>query len=157
MHMRVTIRNVFVEVVAALLVLLFLYTAISKLDTRASFVQTMRENFMIRDFAPLLSWLVPIVEIIVVFHLFIPAFRRRGLFYSFILMGIFTVYVGYMLYTQSELPCTCGGVIDRMSWRDHFWFNLIITIASLAAFIFHPKNLSRPTGEAEHLRHSRQH
>lgn len=154
---RVSIRNIFTEIVAALLVLLFLYTAISKLAERDSFVSAMKHNITVARYAVPLSWLIPLIELVIVFLLFVPLYRRRGLLYSTVLMGLFTAYVGYMLLTQSSLPCTCGGILEQMTWRSHFWFNLITTITSLAAFLFYPKILSRPTGEAEHLRHSRQH
>lgn len=157
MHRRFSLQSIFIELMVAFFVLLFLYTAINKLSDRNSFIEAMEKNPVVASYATILSWAVPLVELIIVVLLFIPVYRRMGLLAGSILMTVFTIFVAYMLQTQSSLPCTCGGVLEQMSWRSHLKFNLITTIAGFMSYIFYPKILSRPTGEAEHLQHSRQH
>jgi len=31
------------------------------------------------------------------------------------------------------MPCGCGGVIEKMSWIQHLWFNLIFLALSIFA------------------------
>jgi hypothetical protein len=55
-----------------------------------------------------------------------------GLLASFGLMTVFTIYIAYMLLTSSHLPCSCGGVISKLSWKEHLWLNVLLSV--LAAF-----------------------
>lgn len=139
MAAKLTIRSFFTELTAALLVLLFLYTAITKLKDRDGFVAAMAHNPILSGYTYLLSWLIPLLEVTVVVLLFIPGWRRYGLLTGSILMAVFTGYVAYMLLGESELPCTCGGILQRMSWPQHFWFNLFFTIIAFASFFLYPK------------------
>ncbi len=132
-------RYCYVEIVKALTVLLFLYTAIMKLKDHTGFVAAIEKNPLLADYASLLSWLVPVCEIVLVVLLAIPRSRRVGLLGSFILMVAFTAYVGYMVATSSDLPCTCGGIVQQMSWQQHFVFNTIFSILTLTSFLLFPK------------------
>lgn len=129
----------FKEVIAGLLVLLFLYTALTKLKDRSRFIGAMQHNPLLFPYANLLSWLIPVIELIIVVLLFIPRSRRSGVLASAVLLSIFTGYIGYMLLSNSELPCTCGGVLEKMSWRQHLILNVFMTVLSIAAWLRHPK------------------
>ena len=127
-------RYWFSQIVAAMMVLLLLYTALSKFMDHDRFVGAMRHNPLISPFAVFLSWAVPITETAIVLLLFIPQSRSVGLLAGSILMAMFTCYVAFMLLTSSKLPCTCGGILQAMTWRQHLWFNLFFTaISALAA------------------------
>ena len=39
-------------------------------------------------------------------------------------MTIFTLYIGYMVAFVPKLPCSCGGIIQKMSWNQHLIFNV---------------------------------
>ncbi len=141
---KLMIRNWFVEIVAALLVLLFLYTAISKLRDFTGFARSMLHSSVIADYHVALAVTIPALELIVATLLIIPNLRRTGLLVSTLLMAAFTGYVGYVLITySSNLPCTCGGIIEHMNWQQHLAFNIFFTIISLAAYFFYPKRFAR--------------
>ncbi|MEP7375286.1 MAG: MauE/DoxX family redox-associated membrane protein [Chitinophagaceae bacterium] len=139
MGSKLTIRSIFVEITAALLVLLFLYTAIMKLKDHGVFIRSLQDNPALLSFAIILSWLVPIIEIIIAVFLFLPITRRFGLLTSSILLSFFTCYIGYMILTSPKLPCTCGGIIEKMNWQQHFWFNTFFIITSLISWFLYPK------------------
>lgn len=40
-----------------------------------------------------------------------------------------------MLLFVSELPCSCGGIIQRLSWKGHLAFNTLFTILAYSGFI----------------------
>jgi uncharacterized membrane protein YphA (DoxX/SURF4 family) len=119
------------EIIVALFVLLFLYTALSKLKDMNSFVVAMKQSRMIGPFAHLLSGLIPTVELAAAILLIIPRMRFIGLIVSTLLMIFFTGYVAYMMLYFSKLPCTCGGILESMSWRGHLYFNLLFLILGI--------------------------
>jgi hypothetical protein len=46
-------------------------------------------------------------------------------------MFLFTIYVGLMISFAPHLPCSCGGVIKQMSWKQHLTFNTFFTALAL--------------------------
>ena len=116
-----------IEVIAALLILLFLYTGLSKLHARENFFGVLSFSPLIKSNAYLLSWVIPIVEILIGALLFFPVTRKMGFISSFILMIFFTACIAYMLLFSSNLPCACGGVLRKMSWPQHLVFNIFFT------------------------------
>ncbi|HEY0612053.1 MAG TPA: MauE/DoxX family redox-associated membrane protein [Chitinophaga sp.] len=125
-------RKLIAEIIGGLFILLFLYTALSKLSEIALFRLVLRSSPLISDYANLVSILLPASEILVSLLLFIPDTRRRGLYAAFLLMLIFTLYLAYMLCFTKQLPCSCGGVISQLSWKQHLVFNIAFTLLAIA-------------------------
>ena len=120
-----------VEIISALFILLFVYTAISKLLAYSNFKGTLGKSPLIAGFAPILSIILPLIELVVSLLLFIPRTRLRGLYGSLALMSLFTLYIAYMLAFTPDLPCSCGGVIRQMSWKQHLLFNSFFLFLSI--------------------------
>jgi hypothetical protein len=78
--------------------------------------------------ANIIGWLVPLAELAIVVLLFFISTRSLGLKASFTLMILFTFYIGYMLIFTPHLPCSCGGVLRQLSWKNHLIFNLGLTL-----------------------------
>ena len=119
----------FKELIPVLLILLFTYTATSKFLDYDKFVFQMRlapVPLMI-PLAPVLGWVVPLVETIIALVLALGYFNSRlkiwGLYASVILLSAFEIYIAIMLLSGSHLPCTCGGIISQMGWKQHLFFN----------------------------------
>lgn len=131
-------KNIFIEVVTYLFILLFLYTGVMKLIDHLDFYFAIQKSHILYRFASLVSWLIPILELLIVACLLVSKMRRIGLLSSFILMALFTVYVGYNAFftTHEERPCTCGGIIQDMTWIQHFFFNTAFTLFALLAYRF---------------------
>lgn len=113
--------------IAALFILLFVYTAVSKLLVFAAFRHTLDQFPLLHENSLLFAWAIPITELIISAWLFFPATRLLGFYASFGLMSLFTVYIAYALLFASNLPCSCGGVISKMTWTQHLIFNLFFT------------------------------
>lgn len=137
-------RKAIVDIIAALLILLFTYTAVNKLMGLDLFKVLLAQSPGIGNHAGWLYIAIPAVELIVVALLFFPVTRQQGLYASFILMLSFTIYVGYMIGKGGSLPCSCGGAISAMSWQQHFFFNAFFTIAALVAAIMNKKIKREP-------------
>jgi putative oxidoreductase len=120
-------------VASALLILLFLYTAASKLAGIEAFTSFMVEVGFNRFWSVAFAWIVPLSEMGVVILLFFQNTRLAGLYASFLFMLVFTVYTGYMLMFVPDRPCSCGGVIASLTWPQHLIFNVFFLTLSLIA------------------------
>lgn len=123
----------------ALLILLYSYTAISKLLDQYRFVFQMKLSpfSLVRDFATAWGWIVPIAELAIVIMLCIVKAQKQALYFSLALLVVFEIYIVGMLMTGLKLPCACGGVIAFMSWKIHVLFNAIfITINIISISLF---------------------
>jgi len=133
-------KNIALEIICFLLILLFVYTAVSKFinfDNFRKFVVT--QTPLLRPVAGAMAIVIHAAELLASCLLIIPRFRKLGLYTSFILMAIFTGYVVYALYFAPKVPCACGGIIREMSWRQHLIFNSAFTIAAFIAIRLHNK------------------
>ena len=136
--MRIRKRDaIIVEVIAAVLILVFTYTAISKFLDQQTFRAVISQSSLIGESASVLSWVLPVFELITSLLLFIPASRLVGLLLSFVLMILFTGYVAYNLLYVSNLPCSCGGVVSSLSWNQHLVMNIFLTVLSIVGIIIH--------------------
>ncbi|RYE02141.1 MAG: hypothetical protein EOP50_00730 [Sphingobacteriales bacterium] len=126
-----TTKNRISEVCTALLLLLLVYTGSVKLLDYPAFRMVLHTSRWIGSFAPLVAWLLPVLELAIAVLLFIPSTRQSGLAASTMLLSLFTLYVGYMLVFEPKLPCSCGGVISGMGWPQHLLFNLFYTAIAL--------------------------
>ena len=113
-----------------LLVLLFIYTGCSKLFGHRLFLSQLSRIEFLRTYAPLISFALPVLEISTALFIAFKSTENLGLWISSLLMTGFTIYVAGMLILKSSLPCTCGGVIASMSWKQHLFFNFFFTLIS---------------------------
>lgn len=130
------ILNRLSSVTCYLLIFLFTYTGISKLIDHDSFLSSMLQSSIIRNYAIILSWLIPTLELLIAAMLFSEKYKKSGLLLSLALMIIFTFYIMYMILFVPRLPCSCGGVLKELSWSNHILFNtgfiLLIIIVLLS-------------------------
>ena len=132
-------KQLIIDIVAGLFVLLFLYTAIMKLRDSHLFIASMSHTPILRPFATFLAAVIPGVEIAISMLLFIPVTRFWGLLLATGLMALFTLYVAWILYSMKKLPCSCGGVIQQMNWRQHLLFNFSFLVAGIVSILAYKK------------------
>ncbi|MBN8850516.1 MAG: hypothetical protein BGO55_31605 [Sphingobacteriales bacterium 50-39] len=121
-------KRTIVDIIASLFILLFVYTAMSKLYESEKFKWVLGKSPLISSFSDIISWLLPATELLVSGLLFMPRTRKIGLYSAFGLMTIFTLYIAYMILFAPKLPCSCGGIIQKMTWKQHLLFNIGFTI-----------------------------
>jgi uncharacterized membrane protein YphA (DoxX/SURF4 family) len=132
-------KTTIVEAITILYVILFLYTGISKLIDYSVFKEQIATSPILAPFAKIIAISVPSIEFLVVLFLTIPRWRLKGLYSSLILMFIFTCYIIALLCFSDKLPCSCGGVIELMSWSQHIAFNGLFICLSVIAIFFEKK------------------
>ena len=136
-----TFQYLFIEVTTALLVLLLLYTGSTKLLDHSGFINGIHNNPLLAPYRFILGWIIPLTEVFIGILLILPRFRKTGLISASCLLLLLTIYIGYMLWRSSKLPCTCGGIIEKMTWKQHFWFNIMFTLLSFLSVLLYPKRL----------------
>jgi len=134
-------RKVTLEAIAALLMLLFLYAGTSKFLEFDRFIGEMNNQPFPNSWTPFLVWTVPSLEIAIALALMFERTRMGGLIASLVLMTLFTIYTGsVLLHFFAYVPCSCGGVIRKLSWPQHMVFNLFFVAISLAGMILRRKS-----------------
>jgi len=128
-------RYAILNLISTLFILLFAYTGVSKFINLDSFEKGMVEANLLRQFAPFLSIAVPVIEILTAFLLISDRYKKVGLISSFVMMFLFTLYVYYILFFAKKIPCSCGGIISKMSWTQHLVFNIVFTILALSGIL----------------------
>ena len=139
-------------VLTCLLIFLFSYTAIDKLINLQQNVIVLSNMPFVKPLASYLALIIPLLELFTVLLLMIPNTNFAGLYCSLLLMVAFTVYLVAMLTTNNNLPCTWGGVLDKMSWKAHLVFNMVIT-AMIAVWIITSRKLTQNVKHKQYSNH----
>jgi len=131
-------RLVIIELAVSLLILLWVYTAVSKLLTFDSYQSQMYHQPIPHALASILICSLPTFEILTAVLLILPKLKFWGLLSSIILMTVFSVYVALVtLHVFDRMPCSCGGLLKNMSWTGHLLFNLFFLLLSFITIILH--------------------
>jgi putative oxidoreductase len=133
-------RLLITDILSALFILLFVYTAITKLGSHESFKVVLSQSPLIGTSSNILSFFLPGVELIIAILLFIPSMRLWGFAGSLFLMLSFTFYITYMIFFTPHLPCSCGGVLAQMTWKQHLLFNIFFTALAVVGLMVSLKN-----------------
>lgn len=130
-------RQVMLECISALLILLFVYASVSKFLDFKTFIKEMNNQPLPNSWTPLLVWFIPCTEVLLSAALIFERTRLLGLYGSLVLMAMFSVYsIIVLLHGFSYIPCSCGGVIKRLTWRQHLVLNLSFVTLSVVGVIF---------------------
>jgi uncharacterized membrane protein YphA (DoxX/SURF4 family) len=132
-------KQFIVDTVAFLFMLLWLYAGASKLMEYDQFKFQLGKSPFIQEYASLIAIALPIGEILIAAMMVPVKTRLLGIYASFFLMLIFTGYIYAMLHYSDFLPCSCGGLLNSMSWYVHLIFNIIFTIMALVAIMLSSK------------------
>lgn len=117
-------KELYFDIIVSLLVLLFLYTGISKLMNIDHTIVTMQRQPLPEWSVLYVSWGVPLLELIIAGLLLLSKTRILGVYISLGLLLLFTAYVVLILSNAfGNVPCSCGGVISQLSWEGHLMFN----------------------------------
>ncbi len=112
--------------------MLFVYTALSKLLAPEVFRKAMLNQPLPEAFSLLLVWLLPLAELAVAGLLLLPSLRKWGFATASLLMTGFTGYVSLILWGYfGWVPCSCGGMLEQLSWEQHLGVNLLFWVLSL--------------------------
>lgn len=122
--------------IAVFFALLFSYAALSKAMGFTDFQVELAQSPLLSAYAGPISYGVIILELVVVGLLCFKETRSAGLYASFGLMTGFTVYIWLILNYSDFVPCSCGGILEKMTWDQHLVFNIACVLLALVGIIF---------------------
>lgn len=129
-----------IPAVSYFFILLFCYAAISKIMDFENFRVQIGQSPILSAYAGLISYAVIITEMIIVILLVFTGTRRIGLYASTALMSAFSIYIFLILNYSDFVPCSCGGILEKMGWNEHLIFNISTVAAGIAALIMRSGN-----------------
>jgi hypothetical protein len=144
-------RLIIVEIISALFILLFVYAALSKLEDFEKFQVEVGKSPLLNVFTGVVTLTIPFIEIVISVLLAIRRFQYLALYAAFTMMVIFSAYIVAILNFSSYIPCSCGGVLQNMTWNEHLIFNFGFFGLNILAILLYPiriKNLSAVRGKA---------
>ncbi|WP_400261333.1 MauE/DoxX family redox-associated membrane protein [Sphingobacterium sp. SG20118] len=138
------IATLITYIIVAMFALLWAYIAVPKFAKLKSFGDILGSQAIPKWTVPILTWLIPILEIAIVCLLLFRETMLLGLYCSFGLMLIFTLYVSGIIYQVYDIyPCPCGGIFRRMGWKKHLKVNIWLTAIALVGVLLEQFNLFR--------------
>lgn len=134
------IHNILLPGIRLVLTITFLYATFSKGMDYPEFILQIRKSPLLEPFPPqLIGISVLAVETGIALLLSFPRTVLAGLYGSFFLMLLFSVYVTVLYFGYPNAPCSCGGILGRMSYPVHIGFNVFMTGAALCGILFYKR------------------
>lgn len=137
-------RETIIDILATLLVAMFLYASFSKYFDWKEFHLSMRRQHFAPFITSALITLLPPVEILTAALLLSEKTKYAGFWLASLLMLAFTVYIALVLFGAfPKRPCSCGGIIKSFGWRQHLLFNLTFLLFALAGLLMEQRRRRR--------------
>ncbi|MGC3947957.1 MAG: hypothetical protein QM762_26190 [Chryseolinea sp.] len=124
-------RTVMLDIITFLLAVLFLYASLTKLMDFEKFTVQIGQSPLLTGFGKVIAPAVIATELLTAAFLFISPYRILALFASFSLMTMFTAYIVAILTFSPFIPCSCGGILERMGWTQHLIFNIAFMLFAI--------------------------
>lgn len=126
----------FIIIISGFLVILWVYSALSKLCYMTAFKHAMMSQVFPKWAGRILIYTLPATELAVAALLIFNKTRLFAMYASFFMMFAFTLYIaGAVFKFYSRYPCACGGLFSRLGWKKHFKVNIFLTLIALAGVL----------------------
>jgi uncharacterized membrane protein YphA (DoxX/SURF4 family) len=139
-------KEMIIEIICFLFIVLFVYAATMKLMDVEKFRVQIGQSPLLTAFAPVVAWVIPLSEIVIAGMLAFHRTRMVGLYAAFSLMVMFTAYIIAILNFSQYIPCSCGGVLEKLGWTEHLIFNIGFVLLGIVGIILHSKKETSSTG-----------
>lgn len=136
-------RHIFILFTIYFHVLLFTYASFSKLLDFENFQIQLAQSPLLSAYAGIISYSVIITELLLSLLLCISKSRLIALYSSLYLMIGFSVYIYLILNFSDFIPCSCGGILEKLGWTEHLIFNIFCDIILLISIYLLEKTNNR--------------
>lgn len=133
-------RKITLEIISALIILLWVYAAVSKLIDYSTFKVQLGKSPLLTQFAGFVAIAIPIIELLISGALIVPKYRMVGLYGSLFMLVMFTAYLIVILNFSYYIPCSCGGILSGLSWNTHIVFNLAFAALAVIGIVIITKS-----------------
>jgi len=134
-------NKIILNIILALFIVLFLYTAGSKLLNYQGFVLDIKQSPIFKSISSGLLWTIPCAELTIAMLLFSRSLRLAGLYAALLLMLTFTGYIILLNYFMDYIPCSCGGILETLSPGTHILLNILLTVMALGGIYLQKKTI----------------
>lgn len=132
-------KTLLLQAVSALIAALFVYAAVSKILHLEQTKVHLGQSPFISEYAIPLAYGVPAMEIAIATLLVFPAWQFLGLLTALFMLNLFNAYILAMLSFSHYVPCSCGGVIEQLSWKGHIALNTVFACMAFVALLIQQK------------------
>lgn len=122
--------------ISLLFIVLFVYAAVNKLGDLENFRIQLGQSPMLTLMRDWIAWMVPTIELVIAGMFIIPRLRLKALYTAFSLMTMFTAYIYIILTYSPYVPCSCGGILEKLGWREHLIFNSVFVLLALVGILY---------------------
>lgn len=131
-------KNTVVDGISFLVIVLFAYAAFSKIADFENFKVQLGKSPILSPISLYVAWTVPAIELLIAMFLVSKRSQLSALYVSFSLMTMFSAYIVAILKFSDYIPCSCGGILEKMTWTQHLIFNLAFVILITIAILINP-------------------
>lgn len=116
-------------------VLLWSYAAISKIIVFRNFRSQLGQSPGLEAYAGLVASGLIFLQLLAIGMICYRSYRLLGLWMTFGIVTVFTGYNGFILMDSNNLPCTCIGLFEKMTWKGNLNLNMGLMITALVGII----------------------
>lgn len=128
------VTNLTIQATKGLIAFLFIYTSSSKILGFEKFVFELQKSPLIPlGLEDVFAILIIASELGVSYLLYQK--ERLGLYSSLFLMTAFTSYLFTIKTFSNYIPCSCGGVLEKMGWTNHIIFNIFFVLLLIISIL----------------------
>jgi len=136
-------QTILTEIISIFFIILFAYAAINKMLEFEKFRLELAKSPILTTFSTFTAFFIPIIEIVIALSLIFRRFQHQALYASFSLMVVFSTYILIILKFSPYIPCSCGGVLEDMTWEQHLTFNFWFVLLGVIAILCYPAKIKR--------------
>ncbi len=70
----------------------------------------------------------------------IPKYKIIGFYAALGLMIAFTGYIIAITQFSQYIPCSCGGILEKLGWTEHLIFNIVFDLLAIVAILLSAKS-----------------
>ena len=122
--------------VSLFFVLLWSYAAISKIIVFRNFRSQLGQSPGLEAYAGFVACGVIFLQLLTIGMICYRSYRLLGLWMTFGIVTVFTGYNGFILIDSNNLPCTCIGLFEKMTWKGNLILNMGLMITALSGIFF---------------------
>jgi hypothetical protein len=124
-----------IEVIASLLIVLFLYAATTQVVSHPTFQSQINRSLSNTALSGIIAWLIPAIQLTMAFLLWRPATRLAAFSCSLAIVSCYTVYLVMMLPGAYNSFCNCGELWQQARLELNILVNVAIIFLAATAII----------------------